>query len=146
MEKTMSKITTFYKGNMLFESKFGSHSVQIDVPELMGGKNRGPKPSDLFMAALGSCIGAAVVDHCQRFHFDMSDMSVNVKMDEVKHPTRWAYLQVTIHIPHSDCRGQEDAILRLTENCPIYKSITKLNGIQIELMDKKHVEVLKWFG
>jgi len=142
----MSKITTFYKGDMFFENRFGSHSIQIDVPELMGGQNRGPKPLELFMAALGSCIGAAIVDHCQRFHFDMRDMSVDIKMDEVAQPARWANLQVTIHIPHSDCQAQETAIRHLTEHCPIYETITKLNGIQIELMDEKHVEVLKGLG
>ena len=142
----MKKITTFYKGDMLFESKLGSHLVQIDAPELMGGKNRAPQPSDLLIAAVGSCIGAAVADHCQRYHLDLRDMSVDVEMDEVEHPTRMANLQVTIHIPHSDCRGQEAAILRLAEHCPVYETMTHLNGIQIELMDKKHVQMLKPLG
>ena len=28
----MGKVTTYYKGDMLFESKLGNHSVLIDVP------------------------------------------------------------------------------------------------------------------
>ncbi|MEZ4618302.1 MAG: hypothetical protein R2867_22690 [Caldilineaceae bacterium] len=59
------------------------------VPELMGGQNRGPKPLELFMAALGS-IGAAIVDHANASTFDMRDMSVDIKMDEVAQPARWA--------------------------------------------------------
>jgi hypothetical protein len=31
------KITTCYKGNMLFESRAGNHSMFIDVPAAMGG-------------------------------------------------------------------------------------------------------------
>jgi len=33
----MGKITTHHKGDMLFESKIGSHSIAIDVPSAMGG-------------------------------------------------------------------------------------------------------------
>lgn len=142
----MSTITTYHKGDMLFESKLRNHSLLIDAPALMGGKDRGPKPSELFIAALGSCVGAFVVDHCQRFGFDTRDLAVDLHYNEVEHPTRLANLQVTIHLPHSDCRGQEEVIVRLTEHCPIYETMTTLNGIQIELMDKQHVEVLNPFG
>ena len=56
----MAKITTYYKGDMLFESKLGAHSVIIDVPAGMGGKDRGPTPPEIFIASLGSCVGAFV--------------------------------------------------------------------------------------
>ena len=126
----MIKVTTSYKEDMLFESKAGNHRLQTDAPALLGGKNRAPQPYNLFMAAVGSSIGQAVVDHCRRYGFDMRDMSVDVEMDEVENPSRIANLRVTIHIPHSDCRGQEKAILRLAEHCPIYETMIRLNGIQ----------------
>ena len=47
----MAKITTYYKGDMLFESKLGNHSVIIDVPAGMGGQDRGPTPPELFIAS-----------------------------------------------------------------------------------------------
>ena len=50
----MAKITTYYKGDMLFESKLGTHSIIIDVPAGMGGTDRGPTPPELFIASLGS--------------------------------------------------------------------------------------------
>ncbi|CAN5427951.1 hypothetical protein BH10CHL1_BH10CHL1_48580 [soil metagenome] len=142
----MSKITTYYKGDMLFESKLGKHSVVIDMPSLMGGKHRGPEPSELFIAALGSCIGGAVADHCQRLNFDTRGMTIDVTFNEVENPTRLANLQVTIHLPHCVCAGQEQAILQLTEQCSIYESLGMLNGIQVELMDQQHVEILKWLA
>jgi len=142
----MSQITTRYKGDMLFESALGSHSVVIDMPTLMGGKDRGPKPAELFIAALGSSIGGAVADHCKRLNFDTRDMTVDVTFNEVTHPTRLANLRVTIHLPHCVCAGQEQAILQITEHCSIYESLGMLKGIQIELVDKQASEVLKWLA
>jgi putative redox protein len=142
----MSKITTYYKGDMLFESKLGAHRVIIDMPALMGGRDRGPEPSALFIAALGSCIGGSVADHCKRLNFDTRDMTVDVTFNELENPVRLANLRVTIHLPHCVCAGQEQAILQLTEHCSIYESLGMLKGIQIELVDKQTVEVLKWLA
>ena len=38
----MPSITTYYKGDMLFESQIGKHTITIDVPPAMGGSDRGP--------------------------------------------------------------------------------------------------------
>lgn len=142
----MSKITSYYRGGTLFESKLGDHSLLIDMPSSMGGKDQGPEPSELFIAALGSCIGGVVADHCQRLHFDARDLTVDVTFNEVEHPTRLANLQVTVHLPHCVCAGQEQAILQMIEHCSIYESLGMLQGIQIELIDQKNAEVLKWLA
>lgn len=144
--KDMSKITTAYKGDMLFESQLGNHRVVIDMPPRMGGKDRGPEPSELFIAALGSCIGGAVADHCKRLNFDTRAMTIDVTFNEVAHPTRLANLQVTIHLPHCVCAGQEQALLQSIEHCSIYASLDMRKGIQIELVDKQASQVLKWLA
>jgi len=40
----MSRISTYYKGDCQFESVMGNHTITIDMPESMGGKDRGPMP------------------------------------------------------------------------------------------------------
>jgi len=142
----MSKITTAYKGDMLFESKLGKHTVSIDMPSLMGGKDRGPAPSELFIAALGSSIGGAVADYCHRLNFDTRNMTVDITFNTLEKPARLANLRATIHLPHCVCTGHEQAILQLTEQCLIYESFGMLKGIQIELVDQQNVEVLKWLA
>jgi putative redox protein len=139
----MAKITTRYKGDMLFESKLGNHSLLIDMPSGMGGADRGPQPSELFIAALASSIGAAVADHCTRLSLDTRAMTVDLQFNEVGDPTRLANLQVTIRLPHCACAGQEQAILHLAEHCLIYETLVNRNGIQIELVDRQRADVLK---
>ena len=139
----MTEITTRYKGDMLFESKLGNHSLLIDMPSGMGGADRGPQPSELFIAALASSIGAAVADHCTRLGLDTREMTVDLQFNEVGDPTRLANLQVTIRLPHCACAGQEQAILHLAEHCLIYETLVNRNGIQIELVDRQRADVLK---
>jgi putative redox protein len=142
----MGKITTAYMGDMLFESKLGNHNVVIDMPSLLGGKDRGPTPSELFIAALGSSIGGAVADYCQRLNFDTHKMTVDITFNQLEKPTRLANLRATIRLPHCICTGHEQAILQLTEQCLLYESFSMLQGIQVELVDKQNVEVLKWLA
>ena len=85
----MAKITTYYKGDMRFESKLGNHSLLIDMPSSMGGKDRGPKPEELFIAALGSSIGASVADHCTRLGLDTREMTVDLQFNEVGYRPGW---------------------------------------------------------
>lgn len=62
----MPTIETTYRGDMEFETVLGSHRLVIDAPASMGGKDRGPTPPELFVASLGSCVGAFVASYCGR--------------------------------------------------------------------------------
>lgn len=133
----MSKITTHYKGDMLFESQLGEHKVQIDVPASMGGSDRGPTPPELFVASLGSCIGAFVADYCGRAGVDTRDMTVDVTFDKADEPTRLINLKVLVNVPHGECdERRKKAILRVAQHCPVHETISTLEGIDIEFVGK----------
>ncbi len=138
----MGKITTYYKGDMLFESKLGNHSLFIDVPASMGGKDRSPTPPELFVASLGSCVGAFVAHYCQRAGIDATDMTVDVTFDKLESPTRLDNLKVRIDLPHGEYADREAAILRVAEHCPVHETITTMQGIEIEIFDKAARELV----
>lgn len=136
----MATITTVYKGEMLFESKLGNHSILIDVPASMGGRDRGPTPPELFVASLGSCVGAFVADYCGRAGIDTRDLTVDVSFDKAEDPTRLANLKVRVNLPYGDCAKREQAIRRVAEHCPVHETIATLEGIEIELVGKQEAE------
>lgn len=133
----MGKITTVYKGDMLFESKLGNHTVRVDVPASMGGKDRGPTPPELFIASLGSCVGAFVADYCGRAGVDTRDMTVDVTFDKVDNPTRLVNLKVKVNLPNGDCGERQKAILRVAEHCPVHETITTLEHVEISVQGKE---------
>jgi putative redox protein len=133
----MGKVTTYYKGDMLFESKLGNHSILIDVPAGMGGSDRGPTPPELFIASLGSCVGAFVVNYCGKSGVDTKDMTVDVTFDKVEDPTRLVNLKIEVNLSNGDCEKREKAILRVAEHCPVHETIATLESIEINVNGRK---------
>lgn len=132
----MANLSTYYKGDMLFESVIGNHRIVIDVPPAMGGSDRGPTPPEIFVASLGSCVGAFVAQYCHRSGIDASDMRVDVSFDKVEDPTRLVNLKIKVTLPHGECKQRKEALLRVAEHCPVHETITTLKGIDIEVVDK----------
>ena len=129
----MAKITTFYKGDMLFESKIGNHSVIIDVPESMGGSDRGAQPPQLFVASLGSCIAAFVAQYCEKNGIDATDMTVDITFEKAADPTRLVNLAATVKLPNGDCAKRIKAIERVAEHCPVKATIATMEGVSLNI-------------
>lgn len=129
----MATINTIHKGDMLFETQLGRHSVLIDVPPTMGGTDRGPTPPEFFVASLGSCVAALVANYCKNAGLDATGLSVDVDFDKVEDPARLTNVKVLIHLPHADVNGREKAILRVAERCPVHETICSMDTVKISL-------------
>jgi putative redox protein len=129
----MAKITTHYRGDMLFATRLGNHEVLIDVPPDMGGRDRGPTPPEFFVASLGSCVAALVANYCDQAGIDTTDMTVHVTFDKVEDPTRLTNLKVQVNLPHGDVDGRENALVRVAEHCPVHETVCRLDGVEISL-------------
>lgn len=55
------KITLNWLDGMAFEAEVNQHKFIVDANETVGGKNRGPRPKPLLLAALAGCTGMDVV-------------------------------------------------------------------------------------
>ncbi|MCL5108421.1 MAG: OsmC family protein [Chloroflexi bacterium] len=130
----MATITTQYKGNMLFETAIGKHKLTIDVPDTMGGTDRGPQPPQLFVASLGSCIGAFVAQYCERNGIDTEGMTIDVTFDKVDDPTRLVNLKATVKLPKGDCGKRVEAIERVANHCPVHETISTMRGLDLEIL------------
>ena len=132
----MGVISTYYKGDMLFESEMGSHTLTIDVPPAMGGNDRGPTPPELFIASLGSCVGAFVASYCAKSGVDATDLRVDVSFDKEENPTRLVNVQVTIFLPHGECKNRRQAMQRVAEHCPVHETIATMGDVEMKIIDK----------
>lgn len=135
----MATITTKYKGGMLFESKVGNHTVTIDVPPDMGGSDRAPTPPQFFVISLGSCVAAFVATYCQQAGVDASDMTVDVSFDKAENPPRLINLKVTVKLPNANCNARKQALLRVAQHCPVHETIDTIEGVSIEILDRKEL-------
>ena len=137
----MAKIVTNYKGEMLFESVIGNHTITIDVPTSMGGDDRGPMPPQLFVASLGSCIGAFVAQYCENNGIDDEGMAVEIEFDKAADPTRLVDLKATVKLPNGDCEKRVKAIERVAEHCPVHSTISTMKDLEIEILGEGQCEI-----
>jgi putative redox protein len=130
----MAKITTTYKGDMLFETPLGSHTLVTDVPAPMGGKDRAPTPPQIFVASLSTCVGAMVTNYCQNNGIDVEGLTVDVDFEKTDSPTRLTDLKITINMPNGDYIDREKAIRRVAEHCPVHETIISIESMEIAMV------------
>jgi uncharacterized OsmC-like protein len=134
----MAKITSYHKGDMLFESKAGNHTILNDVPPTpaWGGKDRAPTPPEYFIASLSSCIAAFVVQYAEKAGINTQDMSVEMSFDKEETPAHLKNLSVVVNLPHADVKEREQAIKRVCQHCTVHETIYRLGQIDISVVDK----------
>jgi len=134
----MPTITTEYKGDMLFESKVDGHSITIDVPEGMGGKDRGIMPPQLFIISLGSCVAAFVAKYAEQRGMNTEGMTANVDFEKKEHPTRLTDIKVVVNLPKADCseKCRREALLKVAKHCPVHETIETLNRVDFDIVSQ----------
>ncbi|MBN1679619.1 MAG: OsmC family protein [Anaerolineae bacterium] len=132
----MAEIKTVYKGDMLFETTINGHTLTIDVPESMGGSNRGVTPPQVFIASLSSCIGAFAASYCNEHGINTEGMTVSVSFEKVSDPTRLVNIKAHVELPNGEVGKRGTAVKRAALHCPVHETIKAFEGIAFEFVDK----------
>jgi len=110
------------------------HSVTIDLPKDLGGKDEGPTPPEVFIDSLGSCIGVYVLGYCKTAGLDPSGMKITLDWEKaVDKPTRIQKISAKIELPNANAGVRKPALLKVAESCLIHETIKHQPEITIEL-------------
>ena len=137
----MGKITTLSKGDMSFESEAGNHPAMIVAPDVTGGSDHGPQPPQLFIASLGSCIGAFVAQYCEKNGINAEGMTVEMLFEKAPDPTRLVNLKAQVLLPKADCSKRIRAIKRVAEHCPVHATINTMENLDIEILGEGECDI-----
>ena len=127
----MAVVNVQFKGDMLFEAKAGKHTLKVDVPAAMGGKDRGMNPTELFASSLATCVSVLVVAYCKDMKIDPAGLTVDLTYDKLDKPSRLANFKAAIHIPAGGWEKHKDGILRAAERCPVHETIRMHEGLEL---------------
>lgn len=96
---------------MAFSSMTPSgHSLKMDAAEQVGGKNSGPRPTELVLNAVAGCTGIDIISILKKMRLDPTSFSMEVEGNRAdEHPKRFT----EIHI-HYSLEGElpEDKVIR----------------------------------
>jgi putative redox protein len=72
----MHRVTTSWQSDMQFDAEVGTHHLVMDAAAEFGGKEKGPRPKPVLLAALGGCTGMDVVSLLKKMRVDYSGFRI----------------------------------------------------------------------
>ena len=75
---------------MRFSTSLNGHELILDVDESAGGEDKGPRPKQLMLVALGGCTGMDVISILRKMKVDVDEFHVRVEGElTTEHPRQY---------------------------------------------------------
>ena len=92
-------VSTKWLEDMSFESEIDGHKIIIDAKPEVGGKDRGPRPKPMMLAALGGCTSMDVVSILNKMRVEFKSLNVVVEGElSEEHPKRFLKMHVIYEV------------------------------------------------
>jgi putative redox protein len=83
----MHSITTTWQGDMVFDADVGGHHLIMDADPAFGGREQGPRPKRLLLAALGGCTGMDVISLLKKMRVEHEGFRITAEGEtSTEHP------------------------------------------------------------
>lgn len=124
------KVEARFLENYKFELTSGESSIISDQSPKYGGDGAGPMPSELFLWAIASCMGQAIVHISGKLQERIGELRLTV--EGMKHPEEFRYSRIIIRV-QGDCQGDRlrEIVTIASTHCFISNSLR--DDIEIEI-------------
>jgi len=98
-----TKVNVTYNEDMSFIAEVDKHKIMMDASEAVGGKNRGPRPKPLTLAALGGCTGMDVVSILRKMRVAFDSLKIEIDAESTdEHPKIYKAIHIIYHFTGKD--------------------------------------------
>lgn len=96
-------VDCLWKKEMQFEAEVNGHIVVMDALEEYGGKDAGPRPKPLLLAALAGCTGMDVISILQKGRQKPAYFNIRVSSESTEeHPMYYRDFKIVYEFKESD--------------------------------------------
>jgi putative redox protein len=120
----------------------GPHTLRADEPSPLGGKDAGPDPHELVLAALGSCASITIRMYAERkqwplqgVHVCLSYLTVNAEDYGESHAAVGTPepIEMEISVAGDLSDDQQRRLLEIANHCPIHRMLESQVQIRARL-------------
>jgi putative redox protein len=95
----------------------------VDEPVPMGGNDEGPRPTELLLSALGSCISITLRMYAQHKGMPAGKISVRVSRDKPE-KDKTPQIHVAVEVEGGLDESQLKRMRAIAKKCPVHKLLT----------------------
>lgn len=116
-----------------FEISMRQHKVTVDQPRQDGGEDSGPAPTELFVAALASCVAFYSGRFLTRHGLSTEGLAVEACYEMGARPARVAQMTLLLHVPAGVPDDRRAPLLAVASHCTVHNTLTDPPAVRIEL-------------
>lgn len=133
------KITTHWKGNMVFESDNPRWpSIMMDASKEFGGTNSGMAPKAMMLSSLAGCSGLDVISTLNKMKVEIDDFKIEVSGELTEeHPKYYHSVVVDYHFYGTDLNKKkcERAVdLSVDKYCGVMEMFRRFAKIETNII------------
>lgn len=98
-----------------------NHSWIADEPLELGGQDEGPKPMELFLSSLASCILITLRIYAQRRNWDAGEIHIDLILNELDEGVE---IIKDISFSGNLEDSQKEKLLEISKRCPVAKILS----------------------
>ncbi|MCB5245381.1 MAG: OsmC family protein [Candidatus Cloacimonetes bacterium] len=120
--------STLWLGDMAFEAMVNNHKIVMDTDTQLGGKDLGPRPKPLLLAALSGCAGMEIVSILKKMKIEDYKFAIDAEADVVPdHPAVYNEIRLIFRFWGENLhRGKIIQAINLSfDYCPVYAMLSK---------------------
>ncbi|MDV2994476.1 MAG: hypothetical protein N4J56_004130 [Chroococcidiopsis sp. SAG 2025] len=119
------RVDISYKSNLQFQAAARGHVITCDQPHSNGGEDTGMTPPELFLSALGSCVGFYAVKYCQTRNLDATGLKIEVSAQKTTDiPIRLDEIEIHLSLPISLSNRHQKGLENAVNACLIHATLT----------------------
>jgi len=121
------------------EIAIGAHRLTADEPSEAGGKDTGPSPYDLLLAALGSCTSMTISLYARTKKWPLESVTVNLRHSKIHAADcrdcetkvgKIDRIEREIHLVGNLEPDQQKRLLEIADKCPVHRTLQSEIEIQ----------------
>lgn len=129
----MPTLIVKHEGGMCSSMNVRGHKVIADVPQEMGGEDRGPTPVDLLAGSLGTCIVFYIARWCKEAGIACEGFQVKVDYVHDRENHCVPVLGVEVSMPATFPEERKPALVKVAKACTIHNTLCRVPEIKVTI-------------